>query len=288
MPIHPDDLPDAGGNHFQPAAIQVQAIDLGMPLGWHADVARCADLEIELLVGADGEKLPTVRFVLRQIDEDDGRLRRIVELVFDVVDFRDLRQLGDVERPLVQDDAVGAVKPRGDDLDLARSALVDDGVDLVLEAARDEHRALIAEAQRARVVDAARIDIDGEAFGRLELVERQLVGCDRDWRRGDRRELLGGRSIGPADQRRAGRQRSRLLGGWRRSLLLGRRRRSLLLGGRRRRSGKQATESAGEYERRAARHVDHDLPPFYCRCSSCIVSLTFVAAAKPSLDCGPW
>src|SRR5690349_14427451 len=160
MPVHADDLADAGGNHFQTAAIQIQTIDLGMPLGWHADVARRADLEIELLVGTDGEKFPTVRLVLWQVAEDDGRLRRIVEIVLDVVDFRDLGQLGYVERALVQNDAVGAVKPRGDDLDFARSALVDDGVNLVLDATRYEDRALVAEAQRARVVDAARINID--------------------------------------------------------------------------------------------------------------------------------
>ena len=214
-----------------------------MPLGWHADVARCADLEIELLVGADGEKLPTVRFVLRQIDEDDGRLRRIVELVFDVVDFRDLRQLGDVERPLVQDDAVGAVKPRGDDLDLARSALVDDGVDLVLEAARDEHRALITEPKRARVVDAARIDLDRDPLRRLELVNRELVGRGRDGRRRDRRKPFCGVSIRSPDQRRTGRQRS------------------LLLRGHRRCGHKGCTESAGEHKSAPARQLGHDHPP---------------------------
>src|SRR5262249_25920292 len=151
MPVHADDLADAGGNHLQPTAIQVQTIDFGMPLGWHADVARRTDLEIELLVGTDGEKFPTVRLVLWQVAEDDGRLWRIVEFALDVVDFRDLGQLSDVKRPLVQDNAVGAVKSRCDDLDFARSALVDNGVDLVLEAAPDEHRALIAHAQRAAV-----------------------------------------------------------------------------------------------------------------------------------------
>src|SRR5262249_60576934 len=116
-----------------PTAIQVQTIDFGMPLGWHADVARRPDLEIEVLVGTDGEKFPTVRLVLWQVAEDDGRLWRIVEFVLDVVDFRDLGQLSDVKRPLVQDDAVGAVKPRGDDLVFARSALVVNGVGFVRE-----------------------------------------------------------------------------------------------------------------------------------------------------------
>src|SRR5206468_4447650 len=116
---------DAGGNDFQPAAVQIETIDLGMPLGRHADVARRANLEIELLVGPDGEIFPTVRLVLRQVAEDYGRLRRVVELVFDVLDFRDLGELSDVERALVQDDAVRAMEPRRDDLDFALSVLVD-------------------------------------------------------------------------------------------------------------------------------------------------------------------
>ena len=73
--------------------------------------------------------------VLRQVAEDDGRLRRVVELVFDVLDFRDLGYLGDIERALVQDDAVGAMEPGGDDLHLAFSASFDDGINFVLEAA---------------------------------------------------------------------------------------------------------------------------------------------------------
>src|SRR5260221_13296928 len=81
MPVHPHDLADAGGNDFQPAAVQVETIDLGMPLGRHADVARRANLEIELLVGPDGQIFPTVRLVLRQVAEDDGRLRGDRELV---------------------------------------------------------------------------------------------------------------------------------------------------------------------------------------------------------------
>src|SRR5262249_58258716 len=105
-----------------------------------------------LLGAPDGEIFPTVSFVLRQVAEDDGRLRRVVELVLDVLDFRDLGQLSDVERALVQDDAVRAMESGGDDLDFALSVLVDDGVDLVLDAARHEYRALVAEPERARAV----------------------------------------------------------------------------------------------------------------------------------------
>ena len=214
-----------------------------MPLGRHADVAGCADLEIQLLVGTDREIFPAVRLILREIAEDDGRLRRVVELVFDVVDFRDLGQFGDVERAFVQDDAVRAIKPGGDDLDLARPALVHDGVDLVLEAARDEHRALITEPKRARVVDAPRIDLDRDPLRRLELVNRELVGRGRDGRRRDRRKPLCGVSIRSPNQRRTGRQRS------------------LLLRGHRRCGHKGCTESAGEHKSAPARQLGHDHPP---------------------------
>src|SRR5262249_16355404 len=176
-----------------------------MALGRHADVARRANLEIELLVGPEGEIFPTVSFVLRQVTEDDGRLRRVVELVFDVFDFRDLGELGDVERALVQDDAVRPMESGGDDLDFALSVLVDDGVDLVLDAARHEYRALVAEPKRARVSDAARIDIDREPLRRLELSNWQLVGRSRNWRRRDWRKLLCAFGVGSTDQRGAGR-----------------------------------------------------------------------------------
>src|SRR4029453_13820227 len=90
-----------------------------------------------------------------------------------------------------------------------RPTLFDDGVDLVLEAARDEHRALVAEPERARIVDAARIELDREALRGFELVDRKLVGGGRHGRGRNRCELLCGLCIGSADQGR--RQRSWLL-----------------------------------------------------------------------------
>src|SRR5438552_2159448 len=109
VPVHPEDLADTVRNDLQAATVQIETINLRVPLGWHADVARRADLEIELLVGTDGEILPTVRLVLRQVAEDDGRFRWVVEVVFDLVDFGDLGELCDIERALVQDDAVRAM-----------------------------------------------------------------------------------------------------------------------------------------------------------------------------------
>jgi hypothetical protein len=56
----------------------------------HADIAGCADIEIKLVVGAEGEELPAVRLVLGQIVVDNDRLGRIIEVVLDLLDLRDL------------------------------------------------------------------------------------------------------------------------------------------------------------------------------------------------------
>src|SRR5262249_12626916 len=93
---------------------------------------------------------------------------------------------------LMQDDAVRAIGPGRDDLDFALSVLVDDGVDLVLDAARHEYRALVAQPKRPRVIDAARINVDRETLRRFELVEPELVGGGRGRRRHDGREPLCG------------------------------------------------------------------------------------------------
>src|SRR5215510_12471118 len=101
----------------------------------------------------------------------------------------------------------------GDDFDFALSVLVDDGVDLVFDAARHEYRTLVAEPKRPRIIGAARIDVDRAPLRRLELVKPELVGRSRKWRRRDRRKPLGGFRVVSTDQRGAGRQRSLLLGG---------------------------------------------------------------------------
>jgi hypothetical protein len=54
----------------------------------HTDVARRADLEIELVVRPDGEELPAMALIFRQVVVDDDRLRRVVEVVLDLFDLR--------------------------------------------------------------------------------------------------------------------------------------------------------------------------------------------------------
>jgi hypothetical protein len=75
-----------------------------------------------------------VRLVLWQVAVDDGRFRRAVELVLDIVDFGNLRQFGDVQRAVLEGHAVRPIKAGDEDFDLALSVLVDDRIDLVLQA----------------------------------------------------------------------------------------------------------------------------------------------------------
>ena len=138
-------------------------------------VAGLPDRDIELVVGTDRDELPAVGFVLGQVVVDHRRLRRIVEHVLHMLDLGNLRQLGDVERAVVEGDAVRPVEARRQHLDLAFAVLVDDGIDLVDQAAADEHRALVAERERTGIRHAGGIDLDVEAGRGLEFCDRQLV-----------------------------------------------------------------------------------------------------------------
>ena len=109
MPVHADDLPGTARDHLGVPAVEIDAADLRM--GWrrHADIARRTDVEIQLVVRPDRQKFPPMRRIARQIVIDGGRLRRVVELVGDIVDLRDLVDFGDIERAVVESDAVGRV-----------------------------------------------------------------------------------------------------------------------------------------------------------------------------------
>src|SRR3954469_7954542 len=115
-----------------------------------------------------------MRLVLREVVADQRRLRRAVEVVLDVVVAPDLRELGDVERALVEGEPVRAMQAGGDDLGLVLAILLGEGIDLVEEARADEHRALVADANRAGIADARGEYLDLEALRNLELRDRQL------------------------------------------------------------------------------------------------------------------
>ena len=135
MPVEADGVAHAARDHFGAAAVEIHAADLAVRVGGRHVVAGLADRNIELVVGADADELPAVGLVLRQIVVDHRRLRRTVEIVLDLVDLGDLREFGDVERAVLEGEAVGAMQARGDRLDLALAVLVDDGIDLADEAA---------------------------------------------------------------------------------------------------------------------------------------------------------
>src|ERR1044072_7976533 len=85
------------------------------------------------------------------------------------------------------------MQARRDDLDLALATLVDEGMDLVLQAAAHEDGALVALAHRPRIRNAGCIHLDIEALLRLQLAGRRrpLVGGGWNRRRGGGRELHG-------------------------------------------------------------------------------------------------
>jgi len=180
-------------------------------------VAGLSDRDIQLVVGADGDELPAVGFVFRQLVVDRGRLRRVVEHVVNLVDLVDLGEFGDVQRAVMERDAVGPVEAGGQHLDLAFAVLVGDRIDLVDEAAADEHRALVALGQRTRIGHAGGVDLDVEAGRHLELGQRQLVGRGGQWWARDGRKFRSSVTIGTPDQGRTRRKRRRGSGGSARS-----------------------------------------------------------------------
>src|SRR5664280_2371411 len=153
----------ASGSLSGAAGIGGGATNLPMRVVVQHVIARLSDLNIQLVVRPDGDELPAVGFVLGQIVVDDSRLRRTVEIIFDLVDLGDLREFGDVERAVAERDAIGPIKARGKNLDRSLAVLVGDGIDLVDEAAADEHRPLVAYRQRTGVRHAGRINLDIEA-----------------------------------------------------------------------------------------------------------------------------
>src|SRR6266446_10027492 len=169
MPVHSDDLPNPSRHDFRAAAVEIDTTELRVGGRRHADIAWCTDIEIELVVGADGEELPAVRLVLGQIVVDNNRLGRVIEVVLDLLNLRDLRELGDVESAVGERETVRPVEARVERLDLASARLLVDGVDLVKETCTNEHGALVALAQRTRIRDTACIELDLKALGCLEI-----------------------------------------------------------------------------------------------------------------------
>ena len=178
VPVEADRVAHAARVDLHHAGLGIDAVDRRLRVGRHDDVARRADVEVELAVGAGREELPEVAGLLRGIEVVDHHLRlgRVGEPVLDALVGRDAVALGHVERAVVEGDAVRRVQALEDLEDRALAVAVDDRVDVLQVAVADEDRALVAEGERARLGDAVGVDLDLEAGGELELVERELAG----------------------------------------------------------------------------------------------------------------
>ena len=186
VPVETDRVAHAARHDLDVGAVQVLAPDLAVQAAIDlAQVARRADGNVELLVRPDAGELPVVVRRLGQVDlVADIRRLRIVELVLDAVETQRLVDRDDVERAIVEGEAVGLLLALDDHLDAALAALVGDGVDLADHAGANEDRALVAAPQRARARNAVRPQLHLEAGGHLDLVERDLLARrDRQRRR---------------------------------------------------------------------------------------------------------
>src|SRR5438105_12928432 len=102
-------------------------------------------------------------------------LRRIVQLVLDAVVACYSIALGDVERALAERDSVRRVEALENGLDLALAAAIDHRVNVLSEAVAHEHRALVAERERARLGNAIGPDFHLESRRHFQLVDRKLA-----------------------------------------------------------------------------------------------------------------
>src|SRR5216684_4705630 len=127
MEIEADRIAHAAHIGFRAAAVEIDAPDLAVGLGRQADVTGRADIDVELVVWPHRDEFPAMRLVIGELVVDDDRLRRIVEIVLDLLELRDPGAFGDVERAVVEGEAVGPIQAGGKDLELALAVLLDHG-----------------------------------------------------------------------------------------------------------------------------------------------------------------
>src|SRR5262249_32952898 len=158
VPIKADRVTHSARHHVRTAPVEGDAPYLSVGLGWLTDITRGADVDVELVIWPQAHEFPAVRLMVEKIAVDDHGLRRVVEIVLDSFELGNLGAFGNVERAVVERQPIGSVQARGDDFDLTFAILIDDRIDLIEHAVTDEHGALIAEPQRARIRDPTGID----------------------------------------------------------------------------------------------------------------------------------
>ena len=88
-------------------------------------------------------------------------------MALDVVNLGNLVQLGDIERAIMDGDAVRPAQLRQYRFDLGPTTAVGHRIDPVEQPSADKHRSPIADPQRARLGHAAGKDLDVEVLRQL-------------------------------------------------------------------------------------------------------------------------
>ena len=143
IPVEADAVADAARVDLALAA-RGEAADRAVFVLGLADVAGRADADVEQAVRPEPERLVAVMRMVRQIVGDDRRPGRILQVALDRVVARDAAVLADVQRAVVERDAMRRVQSARDDA--RRAAASRDGIDVFLAAA-DKERAALAQRE---------------------------------------------------------------------------------------------------------------------------------------------
>ena len=189
MPVETLRVAHAGGDHLHARAVRVVAADLRVLLGRLADVAGRAERHVELLVRAEGEVLPVVVLLGRQVEFGRHVDRLHVGLVLDVVEAQHLVDRHDVQRAALDRDSRGLREFVDHDAARALVAGVRHFVDSPESARAHVDLALVAASHRAAARHAGRPELNLEALGHLERVHRDLAGRGLGVLAGVRRQL---------------------------------------------------------------------------------------------------
>ncbi len=176
--VHADRVAHAHRDGLERPLVRVDPRDRSLRVIWQHDVARGADVEVQLAVRPHHQVFPEMprRAAGIEIVDHHLALARTVELALDPVVARDAPALRDIQRALAEGDAVGRVEAAQDGLHLALAAAADHRVDVLRVAVADEQRALVAHRHRASLGNAIDPYLDLEARRHLERVDRQVLG----------------------------------------------------------------------------------------------------------------